>query len=157
MSRSHVIVIGHPLRPGAISHVAQRIADVGGNIESITQLSIEPASSIETDRARSTIRRAARQPVRAAEDTGVDIAVEPAGLRRRAKRLVVLDVDSTLIQDEAIDVLAERAGVGDQVAAITERAMAGELDFAAVAAGAGRAAGRAAAGRRRARCATRCG
>ena len=46
--------------------------------------------------------------VRAADDTGVDIAVEQAGLRRRAKRLVVLDVDSTLIRDEAIDVLAER-------------------------------------------------
>jgi phosphoserine phosphatase len=55
--------------------------------------------------------------------------VEPAGLRRRAKRLVVLDVDSTLIRDEAIDVLAERAGVGAEVAAITERAMAGRLDF----------------------------
>ena len=68
--------------------------------------------------------------VRAAENTGVDIAVEPAGLRRRAKRLVVLDVDSTLIRDEAIDVLARRAGAGTDVAAITARAMAGELDFA---------------------------
>jgi phosphoserine phosphatase len=67
--------------------------------------------------------------VRAADDTGVDIAVEQAGLRRRAKRLVVLDVDSTLIRDEAIDVLAERAGVGGQVAEITAQAMAGDLDF----------------------------
>ena len=67
--------------------------------------------------------------VRAADDVGLDIAVEPAGLRRRATRLVVLDVDSTLIQDEAIDVLARRAGVGAEVAAITDRAMAGELDF----------------------------
>ena len=68
--------------------------------------------------------------VGAADEAGVDIAVEPAGLRRRAKRLVVLDVDSTLIRDEAIDVLAARAGVGERVAAITARAMAGELDFA---------------------------
>jgi len=67
--------------------------------------------------------------VQAAEDIGVDIAVEQAGLRRRAKRLVVLDVDSTLIRDEAIDVLAERAGVGKQVRAITEQAMAGQLAF----------------------------
>ncbi|MFN2518102.1 MAG: phosphoserine phosphatase SerB, partial [Jatrophihabitantaceae bacterium] len=67
--------------------------------------------------------------VQAAEDTGVDIAVEQAELRRRAKSLVVLDVDSTLLRDEAIDVLAERAGVGEQVSAITERAMAGELEF----------------------------
>jgi phosphoserine phosphatase len=65
----------------------------------------------------------------AADQTGVDVAVEAAGLRRRAKRLVVLDVDSTLIQDEAIDVLAARAGVAEQVSAITERAMTGALDF----------------------------
>jgi phosphoserine phosphatase len=129
--RSHVIVIGHPLRPGALSHVAQRITDVGANIESITQLSTEPAASLELivsapDRARL---RAAL--VLVAEETGVDIAVEPAGLLRRAKRLVVLDVDSTLIQDEAIDVLAARAGRAAEVAAITERAMRGELEFAA--------------------------
>jgi phosphoserine phosphatase len=129
-SRSHVIVIGHPLRPGALSHVTQCIADVGANIETVTQLSTEPAASLEmvVRAADPAALRAAL--VQAAEDTGVDIAVEPAGLRRRAKRLVVLDVDSTLIRDEAIDVLAERAGVGAEVAAITERAMSGHLDFA---------------------------
>ncbi len=128
--RSHVIVIGRPLRPGALSHVAQRIADIGANIESVTQLSTEPATSIEMI-VRSPDESALRATlVGAADDTGVDIAVEPAGLRRRAKRLVVLDVDSTLIRDEAIDVLAQRAGVGAKVAAVTARAMAGELDFA---------------------------
>jgi phosphoserine phosphatase len=128
-NRHHVIVLGRPLRPGAIGDIAQRIADLGGNIESVSQLSVEPASSVEmlVTAEDGHVLRAAL--VRAAEETGVDIAVEPAGLRRRAKRLVVLDVDSTLIQDEGIDVLAARAGVGDQVAAITERAMAGELDF----------------------------
>jgi phosphoserine phosphatase len=130
VARSHVIVIGHPLRPGALSHVAQHIADVGANIESITQLSTEPAASLEMI-VRSPDPSALRAAlVRAAENTGVDIAVEPAGLRRRAKRLVVLDVDSTLIRDEAIDVLARRAGAGTDVASITARAMAGELDFA---------------------------
>jgi phosphoserine phosphatase len=129
--RSHVIVIGRPLRPGALSHVAQRLADSGANIESITQLSTEPASSLEL-LVRAPDPGALRAVlVLAADETGLDIAVEPAGLRRRAKRLVVLDVDSTLIQDEAIDLLAERAGVGPQVAEITERAMHGELDFAA--------------------------
>ncbi len=129
-SRAHVIVIGHPLRPGALSYVAQRIADVDANIESITQLASEPASSVEmiVRAPDPLLLRAAL--VEAAEDSGVDIAVELAGLRRRAKRLVVLDVDSTLIRDEAIDVLAQRAGVGAEVAAITARAMAGELDFA---------------------------
>ena len=130
-SRSHVIVIGRPLRPGALGQVAQCIADAGANIESIGQLSTEPAASVEMT-VRSPDAAGLRVGlVQAAEETGLDIAVEPAGLRRRAKRLVVLDVDSTLIRDEAIDVLAERAGVGTEVAAITERAMAGELDFAA--------------------------
>ena len=129
-SRSHVIVMGRPLRPGAISHVAQCVADLGANVESVSQLAVEPVSSIEMI-VRSPDPAALRAAlVRAADDTGVDIAVEPAGLRRRAKRLVVLDVDSTLIRDEAIDVLAQRAGVGAQVAEITAQAMAGELDFA---------------------------
>jgi phosphoserine phosphatase len=129
MARHHVIAIGRPLRPGAISDIAQRVADAGGNIESISQLAVEPASSIELIVAADDADRLRELLIRAAEDTGLDIAVEPAGLRRRAKRLVVLDVDSTLIQGEGIDVLAERAGVGAQVADITERAMAGELDF----------------------------
>ena len=111
------MIIGRPLRPGALSHVTQVIADVGGNIESITQLAGRAGLEPGADRAlRRTRWRCAPALVRAADETGVDIAVEPAGLRRRAKRLVVLDVDSTLIQDEAIDVLAERAGVGPAVA-----------------------------------------
>jgi phosphoserine phosphatase len=61
----------------------------------------------------------------------VDIAVSPAGLARRGRRLVVLDVDSTLIQDEVIELLAAHAGRAAEVAAVTERAMHGELDFAA--------------------------
>jgi phosphoserine phosphatase len=65
-----------------------------------------------------------------AVEQGVDIAVQGAGLDRRGQHLVVLDVDSTLIQNEVIDLLADEAGVGEQVAAITERAMNGELDFA---------------------------
>ncbi len=129
-SCSHVIVIGHPLRPGALSHVAQRIADAQGSIESITQLALEPASSLEMIvRAPDPLQLRAAL-VQAAEETGVDVAVEPAGLRRRAKRLVVLDVDSTLIRDEAIDVLAARAGVGPEVAELTSQAMTGKIDFA---------------------------
>jgi phosphoserine phosphatase len=62
---------------------------------------------------------------------GVDVAVSPAGQARRGRRLVVLDVDSTLIQDEVIELLAAHAGRAEEVAAVTERAMRGELDFAA--------------------------
>ena len=128
-SRSHVIVLGRPLRPGALSHIAQRIADAGGNIESVTQLSTEPVSSAELI-VRSDDPAVLRAVlVQAAEDVGVDIAVEQAGLRRCAKRLVVLDADSTLIREQVIDRLAGRAGVSEQVAAITEQAVAGQLDF----------------------------
>lgn len=129
--RSHVIVIGRPLRPGVIGEISHRITELGANIESVTQLASEPASSLQL--TVRTLDHAALRAVlvQAADDLGVDIAVEPAGLRRRATRLVVMDVDSTLIRDEGIDVLAERAGVGAAVAGITERAMAGELDFAA--------------------------
>jgi len=61
----------------------------------------------------------------------VDVAVQPAGLYRRAMRLIVMDVDSTLIQDEVIDLLAERAGCAAEVAKVTDSAMRGNLDFAA--------------------------
>ncbi|MEP7020700.1 MAG: phosphoserine phosphatase SerB [Pseudonocardiales bacterium] len=128
-SRSHVIVLGRPLRAGALSHVTQRIADIGANIESVAQLANEPVSSVEMIVSTKDHAELRAVLVQAAEDTGVDIAVEQAGLRRRAKRLVVLDVDSTLIRGKAIDVLAERAGVGDKVAAITEQAMAGQVEF----------------------------
>jgi len=59
----------------------------------------------------------------------IDIAVQEDSLYRRNRRLVCFDMDSTLVETEVIDELAKRAGVGEQVAAITERAMRGELDF----------------------------
>ena len=71
----------------------------------------------------------ALQRARAMVDEGVDIALEDYSLARRAKRLIVFDVDSTLIQGEVIEMLAARAGAEAKVAAITEAAMRGELDF----------------------------
>jgi phosphoserine phosphatase len=65
----------------------------------------------------------------AAAEVGVDLAVQRAGLHRRAKHLVVLDADSTLLQDEVIDRLAEVAGCAAEVGAVTAAAMAGQLDF----------------------------
>ncbi len=67
---------------------------------------------------------------RVAPTVGLDLAVQRAGLHRRSKHLVVMDADSTLIQDEVIDLLAEAGGCADRVAAITEAAMAGRIDFA---------------------------
>ena len=68
--------------------------------------------------------------VEVARSAGVDVAVERAGLARRSKRLIVFDVDSTLVQGEVIEMLAAHAGAEAEVRAVTEAAMRGELDFA---------------------------
>jgi len=127
----HVTVLGHPLQPDAVAAVAGRIAAGGANIDRITRLASDPVTCIELD-----VSGAEPGPLRAAlaqvaADSGVDVAVQRGGLHRRAMRLIVMDVDSTLIQEEVIDLLAARAGCADEVAKITESAMRGELDFAA--------------------------
>ncbi|MEW6472900.1 MAG: phosphoserine phosphatase SerB [Actinomycetota bacterium] len=128
--RLHVTVLGHPLRPAAVATVAARIAGCGANIDRITRLSRYPVTSLELDLSGTgDPARLRRELVAEAATGGFDIAVQPAGLHRRAKRLVVMDVDSTLIQAEVIELLAERAGQGAEVARVTEAAMRGELDF----------------------------
>jgi len=130
--RLHVTILGHPLRPAAVAAVAARIAGCGGNIDRITRLSRYPVTSLELDLSGTgDPARLRRELVAEAAAGGFDIAVQPAGLHRRAKRLVVMDVDSTLIQHEVIELLAERAGQGAEVARVTEEAMRGELDFEA--------------------------
>jgi phosphoserine phosphatase len=128
--RHHVIVLGRPLRAGAVGEVARRIADLGGNIDAIMRLSHTPVTCLElmVSGAESGLLRSAL--VTAATETGTDIAVEKAGLHRRGKRLLVLDVDSTLVQGEVIEMLAAHAGCAEEVAKVTSDAMAGELDFA---------------------------
>jgi len=128
--RHHVIVLGRPLRAGAVGAVAGAVAEIGANIDSISRLSDYPVTSLEMMVSGAKSGRLRTVLSLAAADTGVDIAVEKAGLHRRSKRLIVMDVDSTLVQGEFIDVLAARAGCGEQVAAITASAMRGELDFA---------------------------
>ena len=127
----HVTVLGSPLKPEAMAAVAGRIAASGANIDRITRLASDPVTCIELD-----ISGAEPAPLRnalgqVAADRGVDVAVQRGGLYRRAMRLIVMDVDSTLIQDEVIDLLAARAGCAAEVAKVTESAMRGELDFAA--------------------------
>ncbi|HEX6327193.1 MAG TPA: phosphoserine phosphatase SerB [Jiangellaceae bacterium] len=127
--RTHVTVLGHPLRPAAMAAVAGRIAAHRGNIDRIVRLASYPVTSIELE--VSGVDPAVLRVELAAEalSHGFDVAVQPSGLIRRAKRLVVMDVDSTLVQGEVIEMLAERAGVLDQVAKVTAEAMRGELDF----------------------------
>src|SRR5882724_7389982 len=130
--RLHVTVLGHPLRPAAVAAVAARIAGCGANIDRITRLSRYPVTSLELDLSGADdAARLRRELVAEAAVGGFDIAVQPAGLHRRAKRLVVMDVDSTLIQAEVIELLAEHAGQGAEVARVTDAAMRGDLDFEA--------------------------
>jgi phosphoserine phosphatase len=127
--RSHVTVIGAPLKAGAMAAVAGRIADSGANIDRIERMARYPVTAIDLhvsgvhpDRLRALLSvEAAKQ--------GVDVAVQPASLLRRAMRLIVIDVDSTLIQGEVIELLAAHSGHRDEVAHLTEQAMRGELDF----------------------------
>jgi phosphoserine phosphatase len=124
-----VTLLGHTLSAGQLQAAAQAIADGGGNIERITCLSRSPVRSYEL-----LVSAPALEPIRtrlltASREHRFDVACQQEGLGRRALRLVALDVDSTLIQDEVIDLLAAEAGVEEQVAAITEATMAGRLDF----------------------------
>jgi phosphoserine phosphatase len=129
--RSVVTVIGRTLPPAALSAVTGAIAAGGGNIDRIQRLARYPVVSYEFVVVAGDVDRMRAELVQASAVHGVDVAIQRESLERRAKRLVVLDVDSTLIQDEVIELLADEAGCRDEIAGITRRAMAGELDFAA--------------------------
>ncbi|WP_329389340.1 phosphoserine phosphatase SerB [Streptomyces sp. NBC_01716] len=127
--RSHVTVLGHPLSAESTAAIAARITSTGGNIDRIFRLAKYPVTAVEF-----AVSGTPTEPLRTALATeaaeiGVDVAVVSAGLHHRAQRLVVMDVDSTLIQDEVIELFAAHAGCEEQVAEVTARAMAGELDF----------------------------
>jgi len=130
-SRLHVTLLGSPLTPGAINAIAGQIAASGANIDRIGRLAQRPVTCIELDVSGGDAAVLRSELARTAAAHGVDVAVQRGGLHRRAMRLIVMDVDSTLIQDEVIDLLAEQAGCTSAVAKITEAAMRGELDFAA--------------------------
>lgn len=128
--RSHVTVLGSPLHATAVAGIAARIAENGGNIDRIERMARYPVTAI--DLHISGIDTEVLRPMIAAEAAHqqVDVAVQPTNLMRRGMRLIVMDVDSTLIQGEVIEMIAAHAGCEDQVAAVTARAMNGELDFA---------------------------
>jgi phosphoserine phosphatase len=129
--RLHVTLLGSPLAPAAIAAVAGRIAASGANIDRIDRLAQEPVTCIEMDVSGGNPALLRKDLARAAATHAIDVAVQRGGLHRRAMRLIVMDVDSTLIQDEVIDLLARRAGCALEVAKVTEAAMRGELDFGA--------------------------
>ncbi|MFD1858667.1 phosphoserine phosphatase SerB [Aeromicrobium camelliae] len=131
VGRAQVIVLGSPLRPAAMSALTAAIKALGGNIDRITRMARYPVTAIRLEVSGADPDALQFDLARVGHEQGVDVAVQENGIGRHAQRLVVMDVDSTLIQGEVIEMLAEHAGCADEVAEVTERAMRGELDFAA--------------------------
>ena len=131
--RRYVITaIGPTLGAAHLHAIASTLAAAGANIEKIGRLSENTLASVEihtqlppggdSDALKRTL-------LSVATNAGFDVSLQRESLYRRSKRLVVLDMDSTLIRIEVIDELARAAGVGAEVARITERAMQGEMDY----------------------------
>ena len=129
--RSIVCVLGLPLRPAALAAITGRIADAGGNIDGIQRIARYPVTAVELQVSGVDPGGLRRTLAQEAATQSVDVAVQPASLLRHGVRLVVMDVDSTLVQGEVIEMLAAHAGCLEKVRDVTEAAMRGELDFEA--------------------------
>jgi phosphoserine phosphatase len=127
--RQLVTVLGARLGPAELAGVFATVAGAGANVDRIVRLSSYPVTCYELMVSGGDPDALRRGLSTEAVRLSVDVAVQAAGLHRRAKHLIVLDVDSTLLQGEVIDLLAARAGREAEVAAVTAAAMAGELDF----------------------------
>jgi phosphoserine phosphatase len=127
--RLHVTVLAAPLRPGALGAITSCVARSGANIDRIERLSGYPVTSVEMEISGGNPDQLRAELAMESATQGVDVAVQASGLHRRGKHLIVMDVDSTLIQGEVIELLAAHADCLDEVAKVTEEAMRGELDF----------------------------
>lgn len=134
-SSTHVVVaLGNPVTAEAVSRLGEVLASYEANINVIRGIAQYPVTGLEfritlphyTPGDATGIRK---RLAGLSAELGIDIAMEHAGLHRRAKRLVCFDCDSTLITGEVIEMLAAHAGREAEVAEVTERAMRGELDF----------------------------
>lgn len=138
-SRHIITLLGRTIEAEAVARVTAIVAEHNLNIDQINRLSGRVSLSNPEQLTRACVEISVRgevdhavvraQLLQAASDLDVDIAFQVDDVFRRTRRLVCFDMDSTLIEAEVIDELAAAAGVGEQVAAITERAMLGELDF----------------------------
>ena len=148
--RSHVTVLGTPLKPAAVAAIAGRIADTGREHRPHRADGALPGHRDRAARLRASTRDRLRGIL--AEEAAVqavDVAVQPATLLRHGMRLVVMDVDSTLVQGEVIEMLAAHAGCLDEVARRHRARDARRAGLRGVAARAGRPARRAGRGRAR--------
>ena len=141
-ARHIVTLLARRITAEHIARVSTITARHGLNIDHIDRLSGRIPEGLPSDQGKGCIEFSVRgepedpEQLRAefltlAQELNVDIAFQQDSIFRRNRRLVVFDMDSTLIDAEVIDELAKAAGVGEQVAQITERAMRGELDFQA--------------------------
>ena len=128
----HVVITSDSLKPASIAVVAAELSKIQANISAIRRTSSEPLTAIELDIScpDKSIKEVQKLLAVVAISHKIDLAVEQGNGMRSAKRLVMLDMDSTLIVQEVIDLLAAKAGVAEEVSAITQKAMAGEMDFA---------------------------
>ncbi|MGB2978576.1 MAG: phosphoserine phosphatase SerB [Propionicimonas sp.] len=129
-NRAIVAILGRPLLAGHLAVVTRVIADLGGNVDRSRRLSRNPLTSLELWVSDADVAALRPALAKAAAASGFDVSVSPAGLSRRGRRLIVMDVDSTLIRDEVIELLAAHAGCAEAVREVTEAAMRGEVDFA---------------------------
>jgi phosphoserine phosphatase len=138
--RHIVTLLAKRITAHQISRLSRIVVDNGLNIDKIIRLSGRISLDLISDDSKACVEFSLSGPVadlpalrrqflELANEIDVDIAYQENNVYRRNRRLVVFDMDSTLIQAEVIDELAKRAGVGKQVSEITERAMRGELDF----------------------------
>jgi phosphoserine phosphatase len=146
-SRYILTLLARRIKATHIAKVARVIADNGLNIDNIVRLSgrvplVNPQSAASEVKTKACVEFSLKGELRdnaafraqllhVCGELDIDIAVQEDGLFRRNRRLVCFDMDSTLISTEVIDELARLAGVGEEVSAVTERAMQGELDFKA--------------------------
>ena len=139
-NRYILTVIGRTLTAHNIEQATNIIASQGLNIDSILRLTGRLSIKHPERNVRACIEFSLRgtpadrqlmqaELMRVSQEMGIDFSFQKDDMYRRMRRLICFDMDSTLIQTECIDELAERAGVGEQVKAITERAMRGEIDF----------------------------
>ncbi len=138
-NRYILTIIGRSLSAAQIEAATEVIASQGLNIDSIKRLTGRQSIKNPERNVRACIEFSLRgtpdrtamqaQLMKLSAEMGFDFSLQRDDMYRRMRRLICFDMDSTLIQTECIDELAIRAGVGDQVKAITERAMRGEIDF----------------------------
>jgi phosphoserine phosphatase len=139
-NRYIITILGKKLTAAQIATVTKVFTDEGLNIDNITRLTGRIPIDQTNNQSRSSVQMSVRGTVKNKADLqmkfinisqslGIDIGFQEDNMYRRNRRLVCFDMDSTLIQTEVIDELAHRNGVGEEVSAITRRAMSGEIDF----------------------------